>query len=328
MYKFISSKKGRTKNIKIISSVVTVTTLLTSGCNLFKQTNQTDISPSSTDTTVTTEFTGFIEETMPTYDPSVVYDFEWTNEDSEQFSAYVETKIGMGLIGYVNVFGYTQELNSTLTEYVNEKFSKNYEVVPFSEVNFFRSFVAFKDAGTYYYKFRDYDAFCQRYLDENSIFDGTFNNKLIISYLIQYKIPFGSRVPVENLKYFYGDDVYSVIDESYTDYMYKYRTDFCEKSEYTKQEYLYALAWYNCRINNLAFSEGIPTRSFVYYEAEDEEKVKEAIELYNDHLKIFYGTNAFQFGIIPTREQYIAIYGEEPMDLSYLNTPAKEDTPC
>lgn len=42
------------------------------------------------------------------------------------------------------------------------------------------------------------------------------------------------------------------------------------------------------------------------------------VEILNQHLVQFYGQNAIQIGQVPTKEQYRAIFGEDPLDLSYI----------
>ena len=44
----------------------------------------------------------------------------------------------------------------------------------------------------------------------------------------------------------------------------------------------------------------------------------EELERVNGYLIRFFGDNAPQVGECITREQYIAIFGEEPIDLSYI----------
>jgi hypothetical protein len=68
----------------------------------------------------------------------------------------------------------------------------------------------------------------------------------------------------------------------------------------------------------LCASEGIPIRSFFHNDSEFREETEEAIKIFNDLLKQYYGDNAPQIGQLITREQYIAIFGEEPLDLSYI----------
>lgn len=62
-----------------------------------------------------------------------------------------------------------------------------------------------------------------------------------------------------------------------------------------------------------------------------QEKI-EVFAICNQHLKTFYGENAPQIGEVVTPEQYEKIWGEKPLDISYIpgaivNLPAIIATP-
>ena len=303
---------------EFLSAMLIATVLLSSACSNAgdRQTDQSG--PENIDTTTTTESTITVETSYEIPDSLEEYEFSWSDEDSEGFEKYIqENCYGILLRQYIVRFGYTNELNDMLTEYVNTTFGKSYDYVPFSKVKYFRSYISVKEVNTYHV-YRDYEFFCKNYCNNKESWSSSFNNKLVFSYLIQNNIPFGEKIPIEYIQnfldketaytYYDVEKIFSLPDLGNGDSSYKYKpTDVC----------LLLLDYNNC-ICSLCAAEGIPVRSFFHNDPEFKEETEEAIKIYNDLLKQYYGDNAPQIGQLITREQYIAIFGEEPLDLSHI----------
>ena len=183
------------KKIAAIQSLILAGSLLFSGCSQAAGTT----AASSAGTTTASEVT-----TTTTYNLAD-YNFTWTDELSEKFSDYCKKKLNLKLTAYVNTFGYTEELQELLGEFVQIQFGQNYDKIPFEKVNYFYSHM-YPDSE--HYLFRDYNRFSKRFLNGEKYLWGTFNNKLVMSYLISNSIKLGDIVPIEKLKGFYGNKVY------------------------------------------------------------------------------------------------------------------------
>jgi len=302
------------------------TVLLSSACSKIddRQPNQTDndtLATTSIESTVTTETSYEVPDSLEEYD------FSWSDKNSEGFDEYIQKKCyNVTMKQYIARFGYTNELNDMLTEYVNTTFGKSYNYVPFSKVKYFRSYISVKEVSTYH-AYRDYEFFIKNYCNNKKATTSSFNNKLVLSYLIQNNIPFGEKIPIEYLQNFLDDETV------YTYYSYEKLMDYPELGnrdssfEYKPTEAYLLLVRYNDGICNLCASEGVPIRSFFHNDPEFKEQTEEAIRIFNELLRQYYGENAPQIGEYITREQYIAIFGEEPLDLSYIPGVVISQTP-
>ena len=79
---------------------------------------------------------------------------------------------------------------------------------------------------------------------------------------------------------------------------------------YSNEEMYCVLLYYNYYTSRLCADEKIKTLDIT--------DSPETCEIFNEYLRDYYGDNAPQYGQVMTREQYIYIFGEEPLDLSYL----------
>ena len=324
-YNIINNKKL----IVVQSSLMAGVMFLTS-CTQIKDSNQTN-TESASSVIATSEINTTTETTLqntstPTPTP-VVYDFSWKNEDSEDFAEYYTEVTGRSqtLRGYIVTYGFSDELNTILTEYVNEKYNTNYESIPFSKVSYFHTYVVFKDDG---YKeirnsYHDFCATCLYKFDSNIV----FSNKLVMSYLYQNKIPLGTRIPIENFEALNIDDMYSFkgvtnMAETGTFDLGSYDSSYV----YSNYDLYSVLQFNNIQIRELCNDERIKNLDILTNDPEFPQAA-EAREIYNGFLREYYGfDNCPQFGELVTREQYIQIFGEEPLDLSYIPGAVVKDS--
>ena len=163
--------------------------------------------------------------------------------------------------------------------------------------------------------YQDYDKFADGYLEEKETADGDdtyvgpFANKLVLSYLVQNEIPFGTVIPFGNFEALVGDvlnyDARAVYREEEEHRHVKNPT---RDEKYTTNDLEFVLEEYNYYLIQLCFDQRV--KSTVFSEYPDREAV------INGHLKQFYGRNAPQIGQVITKEQYRALFGEDPIDLS------------
>ena len=259
---------------------------------------ESDISSSSTnsETVATTETTVSLDS----------YAFPWEDDENYEFDNYITQKYGISLSTYAFWFGYTDELNADLTRFVNDRFKTDYESVSFKKANYFYTYIKIAEVRDFY---AEYDYFEVGFLNENKLTKGAFNNKLVMSYLAQNNIPFGYRVPIENMKALVGDSVYTCYleDEIYSD---KKFGNYEDSHSYTNEELVTAIKAYNTHIATLAIDQGIKTL--------DLEGHLDVCEKYNDNLRKFFGDDAPQFGQCLTTEQVTKLKGGY-YDLSYID---------
>lgn len=295
----------------IMASQLAVVSMI-SGCSKNIETLN-DIEPETS--TIESTF-----DSMTETNPTIIedYNFDWGQAQNEGFNDLVVKEYGVqSLTSYICYFGFSNELNQLFTEYVNECFDTNYQYVPFSEAKYFRSYISMKDYDYYHIYRDDYDRFCNRYMDDR-LSSGSFKNKLILAYLIENNLPFGSIIPIEYLKNFYEDDFYTL---EFADYVRNnsqlgnYSGDY----RYDNKELLYALTHYNNDIFYLAFSEGNATKDFYTTDPEFTDICAEGMEIFNGYLVQYYGEGCVQFGEVPTRETFEKMFpGETYPDLSVI----------
>ena len=295
------------------------TIMLITGCSNIKTTESNESNPTiETTTTITTT----TEAPTPT---PIEYNFQWGAAENDEFEKIFEERFnGMHLAGYVKSFGYTDELNKIFTDYVNTHYGTNYEYIPFSEVSYFRQMViSDKDN---YRLFRDnYEQFTTCFMDNSYILKGSFNNKLVMSYLIQNEIPFGSRIQIDALKSIYGDKIYELGSTQYL--MENTKLGNYDSSYiYSDFELYLVLRFYNYQLSDLCQDERILPQDFFTDDPEYKETIDEVIPIYNGYFKQYFGENAPQIGQVMTKEQYRAIFGEDPLDLSYIPGAVVNDT--
>ena len=286
----------------LVQSIVLACSLLISGCS------QVAVSTNTTITTVNTSSTTTAEVTTTTTYNAADYPFTWDYYASLEFDEYLKNKLQINVSKYVIYYGFTDELNNIFTAFCNKKYGLDCKSVPFKKANYFLDTTT--DGTIYHNLSDDYDYFKLVMLDKENVRHGPFANKLIMSYMVQNKIPFGTRIPLDNLKSLMGDEVYTYdigLKETIKDP--KIGT-YPSSHRYTNGQLFGALRKYN---------------SFIYYLCVDYSiksgNPQDDISVFakcNEHLKKFYGENAPQIGEIMSPEQYEKIWGEKPLDISYI----------
>ena len=309
-------RKSNSDRRIVIGSGLMAMMLLISSCSA-GETVVTEIS--SETSAVTTETSAEITETdTDTSDyPEEEYDFIWLGDENRAFDERVKQKFnGISLFGYLNAYGYTDELNRELTDYVNEHYGTDYHHVPFSEVRYFGGYVGYGDI---IYRYREYEIFYKSSLKGDDLINSRLCNKLLMSYLIKYEIPFGYRIPSENMMDLLG---YDIGNAGSFDYLYEddengndkrmlgnYDRDYA----YDRKDILTVLLLYNDFIGQMAYSETIPVKDLFTTDPKYTEACIKARSIFNEHLKTCFGENGPQLGELITEEQYYAIFGEEPV---------------
>ena len=275
---------------KSLLSGLMAAAVLISGCSL-GNTGETSVTATTETTAVTTEAT-----TTEITEPPVVYDFEWGETEQDLFDMYLQDKLGCSALTYICMFGYTDELNIYLTDFINLYFGKDYKTVPFEEVKYIDE-NQYNNGNYKWYKEKPED-FKKFFFDSKSACGGVFLNKVIFSYLVQNKLPFGIQVPGENLKALVGGKAYSF---DYIGYVEKdlSKNKFDGTERYTVDDLFAIMAYYNIAV--LSMDRNSEYQDFV-----------------NGYIKEYYGDNAPKFGDVITKEQYIRMFESDPIDLSYI----------
>ena len=301
------------KQLSIYSSSMLAAALLISGCShsIKNSTNQTSNESNETDYNVS-DISGD-NSNLTTIESSTLkvpkgVDYIWDYHATERFSKYVEKNIGISLAAYVRNYGFTEELNGVYTRYINEYYSTDYDMVPFKSSNYFYSYLV-SDGDMH--RYRKYEIFKARFLNKDLCLNGTFNNKFIMSYLIQNNIPFGTMIDVKYFKNF--DENYININKKFTLEYYDDNTklgNYDKSYKYSSDEALSMLKLYNNGLGYIFYTEGLKEQNIL--------ADPELCEIINGNLREFYGDKAPKIGEVMTKEQYMAIFGEEPLDLSYI----------
>ena len=180
-----------------------------------------------------------------------MYSFTWSDALSDKFSNYCKKVFNINLVGYIRCFGLTDELNAEFTKFVNTHFGTKYDKVPFKKANYFYSYIYSEDG---HYLFRDYTRFSKRFLNDKKLLHGTFNNKLILSYLIANKIELGKMIPIDNFKSMFGDKIYS--GKEYFDFCINNPLlgNYESSHKYSEDEIHAILIYYNSNLSYLIFT--------------------------------------------------------------------------
>lgn len=292
------------------TSILTGTMLVTTLSSCSKIEKQTNISMDPTVTngyeSVEPSYSSDVSNTIETSETES-YDFIWEYDETEAFEKIVHKKYNMSIAQYICSYGFTDDLNRSYTDFINGRFAKNYKSVPFKKANYFFDYIN-RDYDVRHY-FDDFEHFKKGCLRNDKARLSGFNNKVVLSYLIQNDIPLGELVPIENFKSIMGDDLYKY-DPTLKTIGQNPKTGNYERSYvYNKNELVELLQAYNGVIYKLCTDNSIKTSNLF--------EKPEVVELYNKHLGQFYKID-IKLGQKLTKEQYIAMYGEEPLDLSYI----------
>ena len=301
-----------------IQSLVLIGSMLLSGCSQIS-----DIAGSVLPGATTTTVTESIPETTPSPTPTpAVYDFKWELLEYEECQRVASARFNpISFKDYVMMYGgFDRDLQEVLTAYVNEKYSREYETVPFSAVNYMRT-VLTAGLGDAYKLKNNYKRFSSLYLNsKGTVATSSFKNKLVFSYLIQNDIALGDRIPLDNLM-----DIRENVDISkynvkpYLNNKTKKLTgNFKNTYEYSAEDLLTVMTYYNRSVSSILLDYRIMPLDFNTNEENYSEDLKELKDICNGYLKKHYGDKAPQIGEKITKEQYVAIFGEEPLDLSYI----------
>ena len=289
----------------LVQSVTLISSLLLSGCSQAAENNHSTANTSEVATTITS-----VE--------SSDFELNWTNKDSEEFADYYQKTTGREktLNTYIRQFGFDNAVQQLFTDFVNDKYNQSFNYVPFSKVNYLYDYLIAKEQSFVFHN--NYDAFSEMFLNEEYSYNSLFKNKVIYSYLIANNIPLGYRISVEQSKAILGEKIY--LNHGTYKYFYNNRQlgNYPASYKYTSIELYHIITMYNARISDLCNDERIADFNLFSTDPKYSEDAKKAVEIYNGYLKKYYGENAFQVGQVPTREQYKSIFGEEPLDLSYI----------
>ena len=292
------------------SAILTGTLMLSTLSSCSRINNETDnlissdINLSNESESVISSETSISSETTNTES----YSFTWEFYDTEEFEKIIRKKFNTSITNYIVYYGFSEEFCDEFDKYVSNKLGRSCKDVPLKKANYFFDYIM-KDSDTRHI-YDDYEKFKRKCLNTDKAWLSTLNNKLIMSYFVQNQLTFGERVQLENFKSLMGENSYVYTTPDKILVANPKTGNFDKSYKYNKYELNELLMRYNAIIYTLAADNSIKTYNL--------SEKPEVIELYNKHLKQFYGENAPQIGQVVTREQYMAIYGEEPLDLSYI----------
>ena len=284
-----------------------ITTMLLSACNASVSTSeQTDNSVNGSAASSITEST---TETNETTEEPKMYDIMWGDTASKDFSDYLEKKVGINLRTYVRYFGFNEELEIIYSEYMGENYGTD-GMVSFQTSNYFFTYI--DNYGGESRKFyREYQRFSARYFNKDNCLNGSFANKFIMSYLCQNNLKFGYMIPT---------DYFESVNKDYINLSKKFDVDYYWENmqlgnydngyKYSSDEMIALMILYNNNLCYMYYSESVKDHDLL--------SEPEAVEAFNQNLKQYYGPNAPQIGQVVTVEQYRAMFGEDPLDLSYI----------
>lgn len=240
-----------------------------------------------------------------TSEKSYVYDISWTEEDTKLFSLYIQslTDNAMDLSLYIYCYGFSAEMDILIANYINATRGTDYELIP--KDIYYKWFKSLTYIGSINFKDK-YESFSKRFLNYNRAPRNSFNNKLIMIYLIKNKIPFGTMVPIENLKALSIDNMYSYKLYSMIDSNPKVGNDGGKVNKYMLYELLLS---YNISIENLCGSKD--AECFTLNPTDSPELCKMCDEYFDK----FYGSGVLKMGVVPTEETYSKMFnGEKPIE--------------
>ncbi len=298
------------KKIRITLSAILTGTILITTMSSCSKTNIDDKSSISDTSRIydSSEAKNNVEETSSSATSEIIsYNFSWEYDETEAFEKIVKKEFNMSIARYICYYGFTEDLNKKFTSFINNRFSTEYSYVPFKKANYFFDYIKRDDDLRHDYD--NYDNFKRICLRDDDSSLSAFNNKLILSYLIHNNIPLGERIPIDNFKSILGEELYKY-DGGWKLIIKNPKTGNYNRSYvYNRDELFQLLQVYNNTIYRLCSDNSIKTCNLF--------EKPEVIDHYNSHLKKFYHID-IKLGEVPTKEQYRAMFGEDPLDLSYI----------
>ena len=290
------------KNLKVISSSLFASTIMLTtmaGCTKDNSVGSDVISTPTITSTIESDITDSTDTTITIETlPLESYAFSWEADENYDFEQFITEKYGIDLGTYIWCLGFTDELNIDFTNFINDRFNTDYEVVPFKKANYFYTYIKNSNNHDFY---DEYDSFRRLALNNSNNFTrGAFDSKFILSYLEQNNIPFGYPVPFENMKALVGDSVYTcdLTKEYYDDHEFG---NYDDSYVYSCEEIVTLLKNYNRKVRTLASDKGIKTLTI--------EDNLDVCDVWNSHLVEFFGSDAPKFGEYLTKDQIIKLKG-------------------
>ena len=318
---------------KLVSTLLVATTMIFSACN--SSAGTTDQTTNST-SELTSETTAETSTTETTFD----YKLNWMDEETQEFARYYEGNYHHSVWIDICYFdGFTDKINYSFTNFVNYKYNTNFESVPFSAAAYFRTHTIGGDRGDPQFYRDRYERFCKKYIEGFSLeslggskVGGVLTNKVVISYLYQNNIPFGKKVPLEKLQALQVKDIYDIASNQVEIWKWLgtiYKNDdgpdkqikqhkIDSSTKYTNEELFKLLLMYNFDVNELCVYERILTLDFFSEDPKFKDASKDAIEAYNKHFDKYWNGKGLRLGEVPTLERFRYVYGDDPIDLSYI----------
>ena len=305
------------KALSVLLAAQIVCVSLFSGCAIDSKPTQNSLVNDSVveESTIETDISS-IETTPTTIEtlPLESYTFAWEDDENYDFEQFIYEKYGIYLGDYIFTLGFTNELSVDFTNFVNNRFNTDYDIVPFKKANYFFNYIRNSSVRDYY---DDYDIFRRLALNNNKNFTrGALDSKFIFSYLEQNNIPFGYPVPFENMKELVGEDVYTcdLTSKYYDDHEFG---NYDDSYAYSGEEIVTLLKNYNSKVRSLACNKGIKTLTI--------EDNLDVCDVWNAHLIEYFGSDAPRFGQCLTKDQVIKLKGGY-YDLSYIPGAVYDET--
>ncbi|MCR5787624.1 MAG: hypothetical protein K6G37_00810 [Bacilli bacterium] len=274
--------------------------------------SMSNINVTGSSTSSTTEYT-----TESQTEPTVQYDFSWGDSYNSSFDAYLTNNYGYDLITFAQFYGLDGNsiLQQYFVDYVNQANGTSYEYIPFEEVNYFYRFITREGSLCEHVCRDDEDSFNSHLLfgsSNNWIYmnmESPLINKYYLSYLVWSGDTYGSMISCSELESIYPSLDYSNID-AVCEVLGSHETAGSDGNAFTAEDLIT-----QCIINNniifwVCRSEGIADLNVA--------SNPETCEIFNQYLVNHFGENAPQFGQPVTREMYVEIFGEEPMQFEFL----------
>jgi len=246
-----------------------------------------------------------------TTESEIVYDFEWNDDYADMFNAYLENLTGYDISYFVETYGLQDNpiLQEYLTDFVNETFDKNYDVVPLDQAGNIARLIT---SSSFHHDTVDdeYSFNNTWYYEEEYGFvtymSSPFLNKYYFSYLVATGKPYGEMVGYSDFEQILPGNVNF---EDMMNYRETYEQTLDSQFDCTSPEQLVVmLLQANASIYLVCTSDNMSDYSIANH--------PERAEIINGYVQ--QHTPGVQIGQPVTREMYIEIFGEEPYQFEYL----------